>query len=55
MMGGIYNVRGWDGPRFYDTPRRLREDWLRDSSNIKVVIAIILEASMLVLLMVGIL
>jgi hypothetical protein len=50
-MGGIYEVRRWDGFMWHDIGTKFHEDRYRRSRNIKVLPQNILEAAMLVLLM----
>jgi hypothetical protein len=50
LMGGIYEVRRLDGLRWHDTRVKLSGDWLRRSSNIKVITATFSEAENLLLL-----
>jgi hypothetical protein len=53
-MGVIYEVSYWDGLKWHDIHTKFHKDWFKHSSNIKVIISTISEASMLVLLMGGI-
>jgi hypothetical protein len=51
LMGGIYDVRQWDGLRCHDTHTKFNKDWVRHSSNIKLIASAAWVAAMLVLLM----
>jgi hypothetical protein len=52
LMGGIYDMRRWDGFMRHDTLVRTKfhEDWFRHLSNITVITSKIWEAVMSVLL-----
>jgi hypothetical protein len=54
LMGGIYEVRCYDGLRRQGIHTKFHDDWFRYSSTINVITTTILVAVMLVLLMGGI-
>jgi hypothetical protein len=54
LMGGIYEVHCRDGLRCHDIYTNFYDCLFRESSNIKVITSIILEATVLVRLMGGI-
>jgi uncharacterized protein involved in cysteine biosynthesis len=54
LMGGIYNVRRWNGLKWHDIYAKFYEDWFRHLSNITFNTSSIWEAVMLVSLIEGI-